>query len=62
LKKLTFARLAILASLSFVALPVVTHAATSGPGGGLPSPVGQHNGIAYGPGGGLPSPVGQHNG
>jgi len=59
LKKSTFAPIAVLASLSFAALPVVTYAATSGPGGGIPSPIGQVNDIAYGPGGGIPSPIGQ---
>ena len=56
-----FARFAVLASLlSFAALPVVSQAATFGPGGGIPSPIGQNGNIAFGPGGGIPSPIGQN--
>jgi len=62
LKISTLPRFAVVASLlSFAAFPVVTHGATFGPGGGIPSPIGQSNNIAFGPGGGIPSPIGQSN-
>ena len=59
--KLTFSRSVILAGLlSFAALPTLTYAATPGPGGGAPVPIGQSGKlIAFGPGGGAPVPIGQ---
>ena len=51
----------VISLLSFAAIPVVAPAATFGPGGGIPSPIGQGNSIAFGPGGGIPSPIGQSN-
>jgi hypothetical protein len=56
LKMLTVSRSAILATvLSFAALPILA-STNSGPGGGIPSPIGR---IASGPGGGIPSPIGR---
>jgi len=57
---LSFSRSAVLAAtiLSFAALPLVA-ATSAGPGGGMPSPIGQKTSIAFGPGGGMPSPIGQ---
>ena len=55
--KFTLSRSVILAGLlSYAALPVVTYAATFGPGGGVPVPIGTS--LASGPGGGVPVPIG----
>ena len=61
MNKLPLSRSVILAGLlSFAALPMLTSAATSGPGGGAPVPIGQSGKlIAFGPGGGAPVPIGR---
>ena len=59
MNKLTFfSRSAVLATaLSFAAITTFANAAVnSGPGGGIPVPIG--TGIAAGPGGGIPVPIG----
>jgi hypothetical protein len=60
----TFSRFAFfVAVFTFTAISsVVANAATFGPGGGIPSPIGQAHDVAFGPGGGIPSPIGQRKG
>jgi hypothetical protein len=62
-KNFTVTRAAVLAAVfAFLAAPAAMKAATSGPGGGIPVPIGQNpvgSVVTFGPGGGIPVPIGQ---